>query len=85
MKKKSPTKTKKDSPDDGRTVKKDKAGHVIEELYGFHIISPDDIEHHSGGSLKKSGGTNQKNESSSKSAKTENEETKSKDDSANTQ
>lgn len=64
MKKKSPTKTKKDSPDEGRTITKDKAGHVIEELYGFHIISPDDIEHHSGASPKKSDETKQKTDSS---------------------
>lgn len=76
MKQKSPTKKNKDAPlEEGRTITKDEAGHVIEELYGFHIISPDDIEHHSGASKKKSDGAKQKTDSSKS-------QTKSKDDSA---
>lgn len=71
--------------DDGRTVSKDEAGHVIEKLYGVHIISPGDMDHHLGNSGEKSVSKNkQKTESPGFKSKSNNDKTKSNDDSNDT-
>lgn len=82
MKKNSLSKKKKVLPDDGRTVSKDEAGHVIEKLYGVHIIGPGDIEHHLGNSGRKSDSKQKrKTESTGLETKSESKKTKSNDDS----
>lgn len=86
MKKNLLSKKKKDLPDDGRTVTKDEAGHIIEKLYGVHIISPGDMEHHLGNSGRKSDSKKkQKSESSGSTAKSESKKKKGNDDSNKTE
>ena len=80
------SKKKKKSSLEGLTVTKDEAGHVIEKLYGVHIISQGDMEHHLGKSGTKSeSNQKQKTESSGSIAKTESKQTKSADDSNDTE
>lgn len=82
MKKNLLSKKKKDLPDDGRTVTKDEAGHVIEKLYGVHIIGPGDMEHHLGNSARKPNSKQKrKTESTGLKSKSESKKTKSNDDS----